>query len=87
MTAAMRLGPTAPAPPVTACSLSTRSPNAVEAEDGNLRENREYWLYNTWEEAPRRLEALDGAQVWAVNPQETRAIEGAGPPWRVVPLE
>ena len=61
--------------------------DSVEAEDGNLAEKREYWLYDTREDAPRRLAQLDGAVIWAVNPQGTHAIEGGGPPWRVVPLE
>ena len=61
--------------------------DAMETEDGSLRGTRDYWLYDTREDAPRRLENLDGASIWEVNPQGTHAIEGAGPPWRVVPLE
>jgi len=50
-------------------------------------EKRECWLYDTREDAPRRLGRLDGASIWGINPQGTHAIEGGGPPWRVVPLE
>lgn len=61
--------------------------DVAETADGDLMEKRECWLYDTREDAPRRLDRLDGASIWGINPQGTHAIEGGGPPWRVVPLE
>lgn len=61
--------------------------DVAETADGDLVEKRECWLYDTREDAPRRLDRLDGASIWGINPQGTHAIEGGGPPWRVVPLE
>lgn len=87
MTAATGSGFTAPARSRAACSLSTSSPTLRRRRTGT------WWKSGNAGSTTRGRTPRAGSTAWTARrsggstPQGTHAIEGGGPPWRVVPLE